>query len=244
MELVVTQAKLELVSIAGGFPGHIDKMKAFLQNPAMVKRVPVEAKEEFLQQERDWGAADDGETPIDIIKTGFRQLPDGRPFIGAYQVKACLQGAARTLYNANTKPSSYQVPRAVTFTLEVLPTEIVIEGGRSGGVKRINQIISQPRTPTIKIPSIRERDIWLGGTITLFFVVLSTSILNEHLEDMLEAAGMFVGLGTDRGYGYGRFKLLSFEKVDPDVVEIPGLVWNPRRKGIGYKKKSKAASKV
>src|SRR3990167_7992650 len=115
---------LALKDIAGGYPGHIDAMRQFLQNPAMAKRVPAAAREEFLGQERTWSATataatEDGENEatvegaLDIVKTGFRLDPEGRPFIGNYQIKAMLQQAGKAMYDNVSRPSIYQIARAI-----------------------------------------------------------------------------------------------------------------------------------
>lgn len=227
--------RLTLDRIAGGYPGHIDAMQAFLQNPAMARRVPAEAREEFIGQEREWGAADGSAPRSDVVKTGFRQREDGTPVIAGHQIKAMLQGAVRAIYDRSSAPSIYTMARAVTYGLDITPWDITIEGGHSGGTVRINQIIAHPRNPDIKVPSVRERQVWVGGEVEFTVTVLASGAAGKTLTEstirsLFETGGMFVGLGTDRGYGNGRFHLTELAVgvgPEPDTT-------NPRRKGTGY----------
>lgn len=247
MELNRYSIELALTEIAGGYPGSIDAQRAFLQNPMMARRVPESAREEFLAREREWGlpehASANGDESPDVIRTGFRRDADGLPYLGAYQIKACLQQAARNLYDTTSRPTIYQVARAITYGIEVLPRDIPIQGGRDGGVRQIAQIIEHPRNPQIRVPSTRERQLWLGGTLTFAIVVqtrgASGKVLTEDLiGDLFETAGTFVGLGTDRGYGHGRFEVARLdgpELIDSRAVRAADVdLANPARKGIGY----------
>jgi hypothetical protein len=236
MELRTYGIELTLEQIAGGYPGTIDAQRAFLQNPMMAKRVPADAREEFLARERELGLEDG---PIgDTVKTGFRPGPDGQPLIGAYQIKAMLQQAARSLCDTTSKPSIYQVARAITYGLEVLPREIPISGGRDGGIRQIAQIIAHPRQPSIKVPSTRERSIWVGGTLTFTAIVSEAGVAGKVLtptivKALFETGGLFIGLGTDRGYGYGRFTVTAWGP-NPGGIDLPAHIDNPARKGLGY----------
>lgn len=241
--------ELKIDDICGGFPGTIDAARAFLQNPMMAKRVPESAREEFLARDRDFGL-EEGSIP-DIVRTGFRRNPEGVPILGNYQIKAMLQQAARALYDTTSRPSIYQVARAITYGIEIAPRDLVIKGGHDGGVRQIAQIVAHPRQPSIRIPNTRERDVWVGGTIDFNAVVLNQGAVKkimtrETLQTLFETGGLFVGLGTDRGYGYGRFQIRKFEylgEIDARVV-APFAFENPRRKGIGYVPVRKVEAKV
>ena len=234
MQYTSYSVKLQIKSIAGGWPGTIDAHRAFLQNPMMAKRVPAEAREEFLAHEREWGAEEDGGS-MDIVKTGFRKRGE-IPYLGGYQIKAMLQGAARTLYDNTGRPNIYQVARAITYGMEVTPQNIPIDGGSDGGTIEISQIISHPRNPNIRVPSIRQRALWYDGTLTFTLHVIAQgaagkTLTQEVVRDLLDTGGMFIGLGTDRGYGHGRYTLM--EMMITPQGELPDLS-NPKRKGMGY----------
>lgn len=226
-------------SIAGGFPGTIDAARAFLQNPMMIKRVPETVREEFLAQDREfWN--EEGEEMSDIVRTGFRRAEDGTPLLAAHQVKAMLQQVAQTLYDKSTRPSIYQMARAIKFGLEILPATFPIEGGTSGGIRQISQIVSHPRYENVRIPIIREREVWIGGVARFIAVTTTTGTLGplftkDRMDELFTTGGMFVGLGTDRGYQYGRFEVQQIEGPHPfSRDELPEFVKNPARKGLGY----------
>lgn len=77
-----------------------------------------------------------------------------------------------------------------------------------------------------------------GPTNTVVSSPLNPSLpAHTVLQDLFEAGSMFVGLGTDRGYGHGRFRIANFEVVgkrDIALVQMGSMVDNPRRKGAGY----------
>lgn len=241
MALLSATADLIITDLAGGFPGHIDAMRRFLQAPAMAKRVPPDVREQFLSED-PFGADGDG-TATDqqeIVKTGFRKTADGEYWIGAFQVKAALQQAAKSLYTTTSRPSIYQMARAITYSLEVVPHQIVLRDVGDERTVEITQIIAHPRNPQIKVPSIRQRQVLATATCSVRFLVQSRGVgelLRDELEELLETAGMFVGLGTDRGYGHGRFIVDGFRwgGLAP-TAERAALeeraAREPRRKGI------------
>lgn len=247
VKLVEFRARLKLDRIAGGFPGHIDSYTAYLQSPRLSKSVPERARREFIEQFEEWGlsSSDEAGPPPTTTRTGFAKDENGRPHIFAHYIKAMLQQAAEALYDTKSRPSIYQVPTAIKRCLEVTPEAIPIEGGM--GIKepfKIAQIIKHPRNPNIRVPSLRERELWVGGTVEIGLHVIDSArgrVLLDCLEDLLIASSMFIGLGTDRGYEHGRFEVESFVKVREYELKVgdplPQRVWNPDRKGIGYVRK-------
>lgn len=230
--------ELALKNIVGGYPSSVDKLQLYLQNPALAKRVPAEAREEFVGRERELGLPEHAEQPPDLVRTGFR-MKDGKPppLIGAYQVKAMLQESARALYDKGSKPSIYQVARAITYGLDVIPSEIPIQGGSEGPKSQIHQVISHPRDERIKVPFSRERDSWVGGKLSFKVLILasgSAELLVPIMEDLFQTGAIFIGLGTDRGYSNGRFTVAVFEEAAAStIVEVPAWYLNPARKGVG-----------
>ena len=249
-EITVYEVRLHLESMAGGAPSNIDAYLTYLQNPMMARAVPPEARQEFTEQLADLGVpiSADGKPLDPVVKTGFHLNEDGQPLIMNFQVKAMLQGAARTLYTVGSKPNIYSVAGAITYALEVAPEEIPILGGEILKKPwRISQIISHPRNPDIKVPSQRERQILVDGRVTFKLILMAGGrgkVLTDILEDLLQTGGMFTGLGTDRGYGHGRFAVEAFAlqgvtKIGPEML---ARVNNPNRRGIGYVRKQRQAA--
>ena len=237
---VTVGVELAIESLAGGFPGSIDAMRTYLQSPAMVKRVPEEVREEFLASEPF--TVPEGEMTGTVVKTGFRLTPEGKPWIGSWQVKATLQQAAKANYTTSSKPSIYQMARAITYNLEILPHELLLIDPSPMHEIEIDQIISHPRMPNIKIPSIRKRQIIDTASVRFNALILNAGggvELVKEIETLFRSAGPFIGLGTDRGYGHGRFQVTQFEwgeHADDLVKQVPD---NPRRKGVTYERGSR-----
>ena len=230
-------ATLGIKSMAGGFPGSLDKINAFLQTPVMARRVPVEAREEFLGREAqfDSSVAGDGsggdEVADSYTRTGFRML-NGKYILAAHQVKAMLQNAAEALYDRNARPSSLlQMKNAIKRCLEIRPEEIIMDVQGDVWSKTINQIVKHPRYQ-FPVPINRIRQIIPQATVKFNMMVLDSAIgrrlSTRVLQDLLDAGGMFVGLGTDRGYQHGRFSVMDFKALkvfdtpEPDEeVDLP-----------------------
>ena len=260
MQVTKYEVSLLIDRIAGGFPGNVDAYRTYLQNPTMSKSVTPEVRQAFEEQLAEAGISPTGEADT-IVRTGFALMPDGSPSIFAYQLKAMLQQAAQAIYDKDSRPNIYQVSPAIKYGLEITPEQIPIVGGAIRPEKVIiSQIIEHPRNPQIKVPSTRERTICDGGTLNFIAYVLhegrakvlvtSKSAANPPkagaksgdapvLQDLFEAGGMFVGLGTDKGYGHGRFRLGGFKRVgvqDISLSEMGSMVDNGgmARKGAGY----------
>jgi hypothetical protein len=215
-------AVLGIKSMAGGFPGSLDKINAFLQTPVMARRVPQEAREEFLGREAQFDSsvaeATDGADDVadSYIRTGFRML-NGKYILAAHQIKAMLQNAAEALYDRNSRPASLlQMKNAIKRCLEIRPEEIVMNIEGEVWSKTINQIVKHPRYQ-FPVPINRVRQIVPYATVEFSMLVLDSSIGRRVngaiIQDLLDAGGMFVGLGTDRGYQHGRFTVIEFETV-------------------------------
>lgn len=239
MKVIRATVTLELEDILGGFPGSIDAMTAFMQNPVMAKRVPDQAREEFIAQDREFFREDD--IPKDVLRTGFR-MQDGIPMLGAFQIKAMLQQAAQQLYDKDSRPSIYSVARAIRFGLEIRPSLIPITGGSKGDDIELAQIIAHPRTPNIKVPSLRQRARWVGGALHFHVLLASVGAAGklwtrdkdkDILRDLLDTGALFIGLGTDRGYSHGRFEV---SQCDYDDALVDYQVVNSARKSLGHKK--------
>lgn len=236
---------LSIESLAGGFPGSVDAMRQYLQSPALARRVPEEVREAFLASEPFEAA----EEPLgSIVKTGFRLNAAGQPWIGAWQVKACLQQAALATYTTKSSPSIYTMKRAITYNLEILPHEVVLLNPTPMHGVEIQQIIAHPRNPSIKVPSVRQRQVIDAARVEFNVICLlvgAGSELEDELENLLRNAGPFVGLGTDRGYGHGRFQVVRFawneSALSPGSVEVPD---EPDRKGITYERKQTKKSEL
>lgn len=226
---------IKIVDLAGGFPSDIDKVRAFLQTPAMAKRVPANVREQFVEEESAYmstAAPDNGDASEpesgSYVRTGFRQVADGSLVIMQHQIKAMLQEAADTVFpdkGAGATPGMRQVKNAIKRCLTVSPKSIPlrITDRKSDnplvgpdGKARIHQIIEHPRYH-FPVPSNREREIIglseCAFTISILDSPIGGRITEDRLAEMLEVGGEFVGLGTDRGYGFGAFEVVEFERA-------------------------------
>jgi len=210
--------KLDIQRLAGGFPGSIDKLNSFLQTPALARRVPAEARQEFLDRESVFDSStDDGSNaPQDsYVRTGFRMI-DGNYFLAAHQIKAMLQGAAEALYDDTSRPSIRQMKNAIKRCVEVSPEAIRLEISREPYKTQIHQIVKHPRYG-FPVPINRERDTIPEATVEFRVTVLESKVGgrvgHQVLTNLFYSGGQFVGLGTDRGYGHGRFQVLDLAEV-------------------------------
>lgn len=227
----VYSVALHIERMAGGFPGHIDALNAFMQLPVMAKRVPAEAREEFLTRESAFDSSvNEGAAERDAqdlyVRTGFRVI-DGVYYLMPHQIKAMLQQAIAAVYDMTSRPSQRMLQNAMKMAVSVVPSAIPITITGAVYQQRISQIIKHPRLGT-PVPSNRERDIIPIGDVAFQVNVLETvvgrRITAEVLGDLFEVGGAFVGLGTDRGYQFGRFSVTDFQllKTIP-VRDIAGV---------------------
>ena len=225
------QVELHINKIAGGFPSSEDAVRTFMQSPEMKLGTPQAIRDEFL------GGAERMESLLATITTspsegdedgesrqagwvysGFRKDENGNPILGAHQIKAMLQGAAASIYDTTGKPSLTTYKKAIMGGLSIAPEHILMNTTRPLTTERFQQIVERT-WPTSRIPSNRVRQIAHEVDIAFSVIVLDTEkgparVLKEDtLKDLFDTGGTFVGLGTDRGYGFGRFEITRFERV-------------------------------
>ena len=218
---------LHINKIAGGFPSSEDAVRAFLQSPEMKRTTPKIIRDEVLGEA---GLAEglvatvstsieDGDRTPGFVYSGFRQDQEGNLVIHAVQIKAMLQQAAEGMFDTTGKPSLTSYKKAIKLCLDVSPEHVVMHYKGELGVLTIQQIVTR-EWPTSRIPSNRRRQVAFEVDVTFNLVIAdldrgpSKLLTTPVLKDLFDYAGVFIGLGTDRGYKFGRFEIREFTMED------------------------------